>query len=84
MSSQSSSLSEALLQDQRECWRRGQCVLVESFLERHPEFASCAVRDVWTEVIRTEPPSGVEQFFRTTPRATGSDGFFTAVMQRAA
>jgi 16S rRNA (cytosine967-C5)-methyltransferase len=54
------------------------------FLERHPEFASCAVRDVWTEVIRTEPPSGVEQFFRATPRATGSDGFFTAVMQRAA
>jgi eukaryotic-like serine/threonine-protein kinase len=40
MLSQSSSLPEALLLDQRERWRRGERVLVESYLERHPDLAS--------------------------------------------
>jgi hypothetical protein len=40
MSSQSLPLSEVLRQDQRERWLRGERVLVESYVERHPELSS--------------------------------------------
>jgi 16S rRNA (cytosine967-C5)-methyltransferase len=42
---------------------------VAAFLARHPEF-------------RIAPPPGMGEFFRATPRTTGTDGFFTAVLAR--
>jgi 16S rRNA (cytosine967-C5)-methyltransferase len=57
---------------------------IAAFLERHPDFAICPVRDVWRDSIGTEPPPRMDQFFRASPLTTGTDGFFTAVLQRAA
>ena len=40
MDSSASSLSDTLRKDQRERWRRGERVLVESYVERFPALAS--------------------------------------------
>jgi 16S rRNA (cytosine967-C5)-methyltransferase len=58
--------------------------LIAAFLERHSDFAIHPVRDVWIESIGAEPPPGMDQFFHASPLTTGTDGFFTAVLQRAA
>jgi 16S rRNA (cytosine967-C5)-methyltransferase len=57
---------------------------IAAFLERHPDFAIFPARDVWRESAGTGAPPGMEQFFRATPLTAGSDGFFTAVLERAA
>ncbi len=55
---------------------------ITAFLERHSGFTIRAARDVWTESIGTERPPGMDQFFRATPLTTGTDGFFTAILER--
>jgi 16S rRNA (cytosine967-C5)-methyltransferase len=57
---------------------------IAGFLARHSDFAILPVREVWTESVETELPPRMEQFFRATPLTTGTDGFFTAVLQRGA
>ncbi|HEX3651223.1 MAG TPA: RsmB/NOP family class I SAM-dependent RNA methyltransferase [Rhizomicrobium sp.] len=57
---------------------------IAAFLGRHPDFAILPARDMWTESIGTEPPPGMDEFFRATPLTIGTDGFFTAILQRAA
>ncbi|HEY1962181.1 MAG TPA: RsmB/NOP family class I SAM-dependent RNA methyltransferase, partial [Rhizomicrobium sp.] len=56
---------------------------IAAFLDRHPDFAIKLAREVWDESVGTEPPPGLDQFFRATPLTTGTDGFFTAILQRA-
>ena len=53
---------------------------IEHFLSRHADFAVLSASTAWSEA---EPPPGLERFFRATPLRTGTDGFFTAVLQRA-
>jgi 16S rRNA (cytosine967-C5)-methyltransferase len=55
---------------------------IAAFLERHPDFTIKPAREVWAESIGTEPPPGMEQFFRATPLSTGTDGFFAAILER--
>ena len=55
---------------------------VQAFLERHPAFAIQAAGEIWRESAGSEPPPGVDEFFHATPRTTGTDGFFTAILAR--
>ena len=56
---------------------------IATFLERHSDFATHPVREVWIEAIGTELPPGMDQFFHATPLTTGTDGFFAAMLERA-
>jgi 16S rRNA (cytosine967-C5)-methyltransferase len=52
---------------------------VARFLSRHTDFAVLSASGVWSEAA---PPPGLDRFFKATPLRTGTDGFFTAVLQR--
>lgn len=56
---------------------------VDAFLADHPDFALVPVAQVWAEVVGTEcPPTGPT--LQLTPARHATDGFFVAVMERAA
>jgi 16S rRNA (cytosine967-C5)-methyltransferase len=55
---------------------------IEAFLSRHTEFAIRPCAEVWRESVDTVAPKGMAQFFRASPRITGTDGFFTCVMEK--
>jgi 16S rRNA (cytosine967-C5)-methyltransferase len=55
---------------------------IESFLERHPDFQIAPAAAIWRERTGTPPPPGMDTFFKATPRTTGTDGFFAAVLVR--
>ncbi|HUB84361.1 MAG TPA: RsmB/NOP family class I SAM-dependent RNA methyltransferase [Rhizomicrobium sp.] len=57
---------------------------VAAFLTRHPAFAIQPAAQIWRETAGTEPPPGVGAFFKATPRTTGTDGFFAAILARGA
>ena len=52
---------------------------VESFLARHSDFAVLPAAQAWRE--ETGAPPGMDRFFKATPLSTGTDGFFTALLQ---
>jgi len=54
---------------------------VRGFLLRHPEFAVVPLTEAWP--FDTAPPCAGD-FLRLTPAHHGSDGFFTAVLERTA
>jgi 16S rRNA (cytosine967-C5)-methyltransferase len=54
----------------------------EAFLARHPEFAIRPCAELWRESVKTAVPEGMARFFKASPRTTGTDGFFTCVMER--
>jgi 16S rRNA (cytosine967-C5)-methyltransferase len=56
---------------------------VIAFLETHREFAVLPVADVWRESVGSELAAGVGRFFHASPFSTQTDGFFTAILQRA-
>ncbi len=60
---------------------------VEAFLARHPEFRLVPWREVWQAALGAPPlPSadGSEGSLLMTPLSHGTDGFFVAVLERAA
>ncbi|ODR94627.1 MFS transporter [Methyloceanibacter stevinii] len=60
---------------------------VDSFLERHPEFALKPWREVWEEAIEADAPAsadGSDETLLMTPRSHGTDGFFVATLERQA
>ncbi|MGP1395218.1 MAG: RsmB/NOP family class I SAM-dependent RNA methyltransferase [Inquilinaceae bacterium] len=56
---------------------------VAGFLADHPEFGIVPVGTVWTQVLGTTPPCD-GPFLRLTPARHGTDGFFVAILERAA
>lgn len=46
-----------------------------SFLARHREFTLRPCAEAWRE----SPPPGMGEYFKASPHATGTDGFFTAI-----
>ena len=56
---------------------------VERFRASHPAFPIRDAGQVWRESPGGEPLPGKTAFFKATPRSTGTDGFFAAVMQNA-
>ena len=55
---------------------------IEAFLARSADFAIVPVRTIWPEAVGTDPPHGLSDFFKASPWKTGTDGFFTAILQR--
>ena len=55
---------------------------VAHFLSSHAGFAVLDAAVVWSQTMGTKPPPGMARFFKATPLKTGTDGFFTAVLQR--
>jgi 16S rRNA (cytosine967-C5)-methyltransferase len=53
---------------------------VASFLARHHDFAIRPCAGVWRESVAAPP--GMAQFFKASPRTTGTDGFFVAICVR--
>jgi 16S rRNA (cytosine967-C5)-methyltransferase len=54
---------------------------IARFLAAHADFTVIPAADAWREAVGTPPP-GMARFFRASPLSTGTDGFFTAVLQR--
>jgi 16S rRNA (cytosine967-C5)-methyltransferase len=60
---------------------------VAAFLVRHPDFTLVPWRDLWEQAVMAPPPpsaDGSDDTLLTTPLSHGTDGFFVAVMARAA
>jgi 16S rRNA (cytosine967-C5)-methyltransferase len=55
---------------------------ISAFLARHPDFRTAPAAHIWREMNDSAPSPGMAEFFRATPRTTGTDGFFTAVLAR--
>ncbi len=53
---------------------------IGNFLEKHPEYKRLSVAEVWPESGAECPVTG--DYLRLTPKDHGTDGFFTAVLQR--
>ncbi len=55
---------------------------IERFLLHHAEFTALSASETWRALTDAPPPPGMLDVFRATPLRTGTDGFFTAVLQR--
>jgi 16S rRNA (cytosine967-C5)-methyltransferase len=55
---------------------------IATFLARNPAFKLLRADAAWRESAKGEPPPGLGEFFRASSFSTGTDGFFTAVLQR--
>jgi 16S rRNA (cytosine967-C5)-methyltransferase len=56
---------------------------VARFLESHPDFALLPIRQVWADTLGGDCPARGDTL-RLSPARHGTDGFFIAVMERAA
>jgi len=54
--------------------------MIDSFLARNGGFRISSAAEIWRAAWGCDPPPGVGNYFRTTPRKTGTDGFFTCIM----
>jgi 16S rRNA (cytosine967-C5)-methyltransferase len=60
---------------------------IEAFLARHPQFRVVPFAEVWRAASVSEPPvsaDGRHDTLLLTPATHGSDGFFAAVLEKAA
>ena len=57
---------------------------IAAFLGRGPGFAAMSAEAVWHRATGAEPPPGMGELFRASPYVSGMDGFFAAVLARAA
>ncbi|MBO1076227.1 RsmB/NOP family class I SAM-dependent RNA methyltransferase [Roseomonas marmotae] len=55
---------------------------VEGFLARHQEFEAVPFAQAWAEATDTPPPAVDGPWMQLSPHRHGTDGFFTAVLQR--
>ncbi len=53
---------------------------IAAFRARHPHFAPRAAAEIWRETAQTAAPPGMGEDFAASPFATGTDGFFTAIL----
>jgi 16S rRNA (cytosine967-C5)-methyltransferase len=57
---------------------------IAAFLERHPAFKLIPASQIWRETTDRRAPPGLGDYLRVTPLVDGMDGFFTAILARAA
>ena len=60
---------------------------IAAFVARHPEFRPVPYGEVWRAVLKSEPPPSADGSTETlllTPFSHGTDGFFIAILERAA
>jgi len=55
---------------------------IAAFLETHPDFAITPAAGIWRGLAGSEQPMTRGHFFHASPFSTGTDGFFTAVLQK--
>jgi len=55
---------------------------IAAFLGRRGEFEVLSAAQLWRDETGRDLPPGMERFFRASPRSTGTDGFFTAILER--
>ncbi|HEY1612591.1 MAG TPA: RsmB/NOP family class I SAM-dependent RNA methyltransferase [Rhizomicrobium sp.] len=55
---------------------------VDAFLTRHPNYARTDAQTVWQAETGLAPPPGMAREFHATPFTTGTDGFYTAILER--
>lgn len=56
--------------------------IIDSFLVKHPEFEPVNMRRLWERLIGSAYPHKSEKYLKMSPQSTGTDGFFTAVLER--
>jgi 16S rRNA (cytosine967-C5)-methyltransferase len=57
---------------------------IEAFLARRPDFAPLPVAEIWRRTLDGEPPADGSPWLLLSPARTGTDGFFAAILRRAA
>lgn len=57
---------------------------IAAFRARRPDFSVVRADGVWDAAVGGERPPSVETFARLTPARTDTDGFFVAILERAA
>jgi 16S rRNA (cytosine967-C5)-methyltransferase len=57
---------------------------VEAFLDRHPDFAPVPMPALWVSLVPGVAPPGEAPQMALSPARHGTDGFFAAVLERAA
>jgi 16S rRNA (cytosine967-C5)-methyltransferase len=57
---------------------------VATFLAANPDFSALDAREIWRETTKNEWPCGAETVLRLSPARHRTDGFFAAVLARAA
>lgn len=55
---------------------------IERFLANHPDFELLALPDAWAQAKLPEPCPVTGDYMRLSPRVSGTDGFFAAVLKR--
>jgi len=55
---------------------------IADFLGRNADFEPVSAAEVWRTETAIDPPPGLDRVFRATPLKSGSDGFYTAILQR--
>lgn len=57
---------------------------VAAFLGAHPAFSALDSREIWRASTKSDWPCGADSVLRLSPARHGTDGFFAAVLARAA
>lgn len=58
---------------------------IERFLDTHPDYNLLPAKSIWQETIDSDYPEKTgDDYLRLTPLNHGTDGFFTAIMERKA
>ena len=55
--------------------------VIETFVNRQAAFRSRPAAEIWHFATASEPPPGMAEYLRASPRKTGTDGFFVCIMQ---
>jgi 16S rRNA (cytosine967-C5)-methyltransferase len=55
---------------------------VRAFLDAHPDFELMPLKEAWTEAGLNGDAPDAGGMMRLSPRQSGTDGFFAAVMRR--
>ena len=54
---------------------------IAAFRARHPHFVLHSAATIWSRATGAQPPPGMAEDFRATPYATGTDGFYCAILR---
>lgn len=55
---------------------------IHKFLAEHSDFKIMPVRDIWPRAVGTKLPAHIDDMMQLNPADHGTDGFFTAVLER--
>lgn len=56
--------------------------IVENFVKSHNDLNLLNLRELWTQKIKMTYPCSADEYLRLSPKTTGTDGFFMAVIEK--